>query len=244
MAINTTAAAPSSICPFQLSWRASRVYPDASREATSSPWFLSFSCQRTPTVWLLSWHKGRSVVYLKKRRRRSATYGEVKTLKRKRQMEQNQTPCENRQPLYDGAVWLVCIDTITERRPETANTPWTPHSPQSQTHYFTRATSPVLTLRACVLYWLVSLYMDTLLRSPLGAPQLVSLPRFSKANVTACVRACVFALTAVSIARVLGTIGACLSDWSAGMMLVIILNRLAQIPASFTPGAFSRFSTW
>lgn len=47
---------------------------------------------------------------------------EVKTLKKKRQMEENQTaPCESEKPLSDGAV--CCIDTITERRPEPANTP-------------------------------------------------------------------------------------------------------------------------
>lgn len=153
MAINTTAA-PSSICPFQLSWRASRVYLDASREATSSLWFQSSLCQRTPTVWLLSWHEGRSLVYLKekggnkqkKKKERDLWRTEVKTLKKKRQMEKNQTaPCGSKKPFSDG---LVCVDTITERRPEPANTPWPPHAPpsppQTQTHYFIRPTSSVL----------------------------------------------------------------------------------------------------
>lgn len=147
MEINTTAA-PRSICPFQLSWRASRVYLDASREAPSSLWFWSSSCQRTPTVWLLNWHEGRSLVYLKEKKKgkeRDLWRTEVKTLKKKRQMEQNQTaPCESRKPFSDGAVWFACIDTITERRPESANTPWPPHSPPNPNHYFIRATSSVL----------------------------------------------------------------------------------------------------
>lgn len=150
MAINTTAA-PGSICPFQLSWRASRVYLDASREATSSLWFLSSLCQRTPTVWLLSWHEGRSLAYLKekggnkqkKKKERDLWRTEVKTLKKKRQMEKNQTaPCESKKPFSGGA---VCIDTNHWEETWARKHPLTPaRPPQTQTHYFIRPTSSVL----------------------------------------------------------------------------------------------------